>query len=258
VSREKVFVVKTNPLESGVAMGRIDACTCVAAIATRMAGVVSASGASRFSGTDLANNEDRLYRSLDRLLPHKEELEDEPLLAFYDTEGKRTLGLSGTVLALKQSNGKGKAGIYLSAGNPSIGPGGEERGGAALTFYDTDGKAAAGLSSTGVYFGARSGEGFPNRAEVNTNGFIFTNPDGKIVALLGGRRDISDQSTLPTLSLNGSEGEGPSINLFDKDGFQAAIGTIDLETPRTGETHRTSAASVMLLSKDKKVLWKAP
>ena len=37
MSREKVFVVKTNPLERGVAMRRIDACTCVAAIATRMA-----------------------------------------------------------------------------------------------------------------------------------------------------------------------------------------------------------------------------
>ena len=37
MSCEKVFVVKTTPLESEVAMRRIEACTCVADIAIRMA-----------------------------------------------------------------------------------------------------------------------------------------------------------------------------------------------------------------------------
>jgi len=41
VSCEKVFVVKTNPLENGVAMRRIEVCTCVAAIATRMANAMA-------------------------------------------------------------------------------------------------------------------------------------------------------------------------------------------------------------------------
>jgi len=41
VSCEKVFVVKTNSLESEVAMRRIDACTCVVAIATRMANAMA-------------------------------------------------------------------------------------------------------------------------------------------------------------------------------------------------------------------------
>jgi hypothetical protein len=47
VSCEKVFVVKTNPLESGVAMRRIEACTCVAAIATRMASAMATGHWSR-------------------------------------------------------------------------------------------------------------------------------------------------------------------------------------------------------------------
>jgi hypothetical protein len=29
-------------------------------------------------------------------------------------------------------------------------------------------------------------------------------------------------------------------------------------TPRTGETHKTSAASLVLFDKDKNVIWKAP
>ena len=39
---------------------------------------------------------------------------------------------------------------------------------------------------------------------------------------------------------------------------KTVIGSIDLETPRTGETHKTSAASVVLFDKDKQVVWQAP
>jgi hypothetical protein len=184
--------------------------------------------------------------------------ESEPLLAFYDTEGRRTLGLSGTVLSLTQSNVKGKAGIYLEAGRPSIGPSGEERGGPSLKFYDADGKNTAGLSSTHVYFGARSGEGFPNRAALSINGLVFANPDGKFVAVLGGQKDISDQTTVPVLSLFGSEGEGPNIHLLDQEGFSASIGSTDTIIPNTGKESRTSAASIHLFGKDKKILWQAP
>ncbi len=42
-----------------------------------------------------------------------------------------------------------------------------------------------------------------------------------------------------------------------KEGFQTVLGGTDLETPRTGETHKTSAASVVLFDKDKIVLWQA-
>lgn len=44
----------------------------------------------------------------------------------------------------------------------------------------------------------------------------------------------------------------------DKEGFSAVVGNADLVTPRTGETHQTSAASVVLFDKDKKVIWSAP
>jgi hypothetical protein len=51
---------------------------------------------------------------------------------------------------------------------------------------------------------------------------------------------------------------GSGVVLSDKAGFKTTIGTADLQTPRTGGTHRTSAASVILFGKDKTVLWSAP
>ena len=68
-------------------------------------------------------------------------------------------------------------------------------------------------------------------------------------ALLG----FSD-SNGKTRALLGEDG----LEISDEEGFQTIIGTTDLVTPRTGETHKTSAASVVLSDKDKKVLWKAP
>lgn len=70
----------------------------------------------------------------------------------------------------------------------------------------------------------------------------------------------------PDLNLNDATGHihlsilsgSPSLELLDKEGFITAIGGTDLKTPATGETHKTSAASVVLFDKDKKVLWKAP
>lgn len=48
------------------------------------------------------------------------------------------------------------------------------------------------------------------------------------------------------------------FDLTDKQGFETKIGRTSLETPRTGETHETSAASIVLFGKGSKVLWSAP
>jgi hypothetical protein len=58
-----------------------------------------------------------------------------------------------------------------------------------------------------------------------------------------------------SLSLNK---EGPNLELFDRQGYSAVVGNTGLVTPITGETHQTSAASLILFDKDKNVLWKAP
>jgi hypothetical protein len=58
-------------------------------------------------------------------------------------------------------------------------------------------------------------------------------------------------------SLHASE-DGPALELGDAQGYKATIGSAGLVTPRTGESHVTSAASVTLFDKEKNVIWKAP
>jgi hypothetical protein len=51
---------------------------------------------------------------------------------------------------------------------------------------------------------------------------------------------------------------GGGIKVSDGQGFEATLGTTDLVTPRTGESHKTSAASLVMFDKDENVIWKAP
>jgi hypothetical protein len=52
--------------------------------------------------------------------------------------------------------------------------------------------------------------------------------------------------------------DDPELRLTDESGFSAAMGSVDLETARSGEKHKTSAASLVLLGKDGKAIWRAP
>jgi hypothetical protein len=49
-----------------------------------------------------------------------------------------------------------------------------------------------------------------------------------------------------------------SLDMADSDGFEAVLGSADLVTPSTGETHKTSAASLVMFDKGKNLIWKAP
>ncbi len=48
------------------------------------------------------------------------------------------------------------------------------------------------------------------------------------------------------------------LKLVDKEGFSATLGVGNLGNSRTGETRKTSAASLVLFDKNKKVIWEAP
>jgi hypothetical protein len=54
------------------------------------------------------------------------------------------------------------------------------------------------------------------------------------------------------------DSNGPHLSLSDIEGFETSIGITDLVTPHTGESHKTSAASLVMFDKEKKVLWRAP
>ena len=51
---------------------------------------------------------------------------------------------------------------------------------------------------------------------------------------------------------------GPSFSMEEKEGFQTIVGTSSTVTSKTGETHHSPAASIVLFGKDNKVLWSAP
>jgi hypothetical protein len=51
---------------------------------------------------------------------------------------------------------------------------------------------------------------------------------------------------------------GPHLTMSDDRGFQTTIGSTDLVTPYTGESHKTSAASLVMFDKEKNVIWRAP
>jgi hypothetical protein len=79
------------------------------------------------------------------------------------------------------------------------------------------------------------------------------------VAPLGGGPDFSmyDAKGELRVDLVAPDG-GPSLKLEDQNGYSAILGSTDLLTPSTGRKEMTSAASLTLFGKDKKVLWSAP
>ena len=57
--------------------------------------------------------------------------------------------------------------------------------------------------------------------------------------------NLDDANGNPKATL-GVSSDGPGLDLYDANGFEAEIGVTDLITPATGETHKTSAASIAL------------
>ena len=113
-----------------------------------------------------------------------------------------------------------------------------------LDLYDEQGHTSVLLS--GAVGGAIAAESLFVRDSGHTLGsfsalrgygeLTISNPEGQAGALLKpGHLDISDD-----------------------EGFKADLGIQELVRPHTGETHRTSAASLVLFDKDKNVIWKAP
>lgn len=85
------------------------------------------------------------------------------------------------------------------------------------------------------------------------------NEKGNLTVRLDSSRSMLfwDKQGMPTVALYGFDGVG-RVELTDAEGFQATLGATNLVTPKTGETHKTSAASLVLFDKNQNVIWKAP
>jgi hypothetical protein len=75
--------------------------------------------------------------------------------------------------------------------------------------------------------------------------------DGSGVAIFGPAGGVR-------MNLDGPLVGGPQISLQDKEGYETEIGKTDLVFTNSGRKQQTSAASVVMFDKDKKVLWSAP
>jgi hypothetical protein len=109
----------------------------------------------------------------------------------------------------------------------------------------------------------------PNEKKSHVSLFGPSSSEGPQLALTDGDRSMGfGRLGVPdalTLFMNSGGGSiefevtsNPYIKVHDKEDFEALVGNTRLVTELTGETHQTSAASVTLTGKDKKVLWKAP
>ena len=172
------------------------------------------------------------------------------LVVMGQAPSKKTIEANEFVLRDASGNVRARLSMNVpadaSAGYPSA---------AQLVFFDEKGKKRASLDG-GNTFGF-SGLTLSDQEERVRGYFIEASAFGANLALQ------DEQGHLQTI-LGGGEVTvlgnvtARGVHVEDVDGFAATLGVTDLVTPRTGEKHKTSAASLVLFDKGKNVIWKAP
>jgi hypothetical protein len=115
--------------------------------------------------------------------------------------------------------------------------------GAALLFFDEDGRKQLSLATLphGHPYLALGAEDSMGSASISDGGLMLVGKNKGIIILSAS-----------------ASSDSPSVSVTDSQGYHAELGVMSLRVPSTGEEHRTSAASVVLLGKDQTVLWSAP
>src|SRR5215471_9496670 len=116
-----------------------------------------------------------------------------------------------------------------------------------MTF--SDGRAhrlILGLSPDGDGFIALADRAAKARATIGTQ------PDGTVVYTL----NDTNGATAGTFGLK--QGGEPFFELKDKAGYRVVVGSNEIVSPRTGETNKTSSASILMFTPKNDVIWKAP
>ena len=141
--------------------------------------------------------------------------------------------ITATGFVLVDAQGRERAKLEMYKGVPM------------LILYDAKGKPRAGLGvfSDGPKLGLYDANGKVRAA-------LAAFSDGPGLGLYDAKGKLS--------AMLAASPDGPWLELTGANGFEADIGVTGLVTPATGETHKTSAASIVLFGKGKKVLWQAP
>ena len=138
---------------------------------------------------------------------------------------RATLGFSGGAPQLRLYDDRATLRASLIVG---------ANGAPGISLYDPAGNQTVGLASL---------DGGPSLA--------LTQGAQRLLSL----QEVSKQ---PDIILGVNKKDGTVIMAGDAEGFYTTIGNTDLVTPRTGEKHRSSAASLALFDKDGSVIWSAP
>ena len=146
---------------------------------------------------------------------------DIPRLELFDEKGRPSVELSSGLVPIDGSVGVEGGGMML------VDSQGHERG----SFLASDTTAYLRISDVKGSLKTAAGE----QAIIVEDGALIARSGKDMSAIIGG-----------------------GVKVSDSQGFEATLGTTDLVTPRSGETHRTSAASLVLFDSNKNVIWKAP
>jgi len=190
-------------------------------------------------------------------------------------------------LVLKDSKGNERV-VFSGSGNNPFGPADQIIAGPFLEFLDVEGNPQMKISdeNRGSFGNSRGIELYNKGGSAVLASFLLVDdvPSLELYDVEGSRKQAQQTSKVTAEAMAekdeqkqiairaknvwsefpGSEfllsvsKDGPIFSLKDGDGFKTTIGSTNLLTPRTGETHKTSAASVVLFDKDKKVIWSAP
>ena len=183
-----------------------------------------------------------------------------PTLTFYQENGQLAASLAGgeePFLTLSRAGSNEQASLEATKGFCGLGVYDKtiraglsiQNGVPGLDLFDERGKKTAAIASEST-----------TGPSLNLN-----DPEGKAgftlwVAPLGIGPDFSMYNGAGKLGVDITDlvETGPSLKLTDPDGYSTVIGSANLVQARTGEKHKTSAASLVLFGKDKEVLWSAP
>jgi hypothetical protein len=100
---------------------------------------------------------------------------------------------------------------------------------------------------------------------------LIVSTDSSDLHFFGSRKsgmNLGLDSGNPDVSMMGAEGngragitfgkDGPALTLEDAKGLSTIVGATQLEKPASSGAHSASAASIILLDRDKKVIWQTP
>ena len=137
---------------------------------------------------------------------------------------------------LKDANGRVRAELAMSGEGPSLKF--RDQSGSALVTLSLLDSAPGGpllLLSDGQHHASLS--------------MSVTSGQGSQLSLIGERADIQAHIAVAP--------DGTEMELTDKDGFAASIGN-GVKANKSGQVKNTTAGSITLFGKDRKVLWSAP